>query len=129
VDPLEHLDYIPRDFFLDGDITTFNIPDHIKTIKSGAFRECTSLKGIVIPDGVDHIGSNAFEGCGYLKKVTIPNTVKTIGDHCFSRCFSLNNIIFKGTYDEWLSINTGWNWNKGVPTSCIIKCLDHRRTF
>jgi hypothetical protein len=123
------MDYIPADFFFDGDIITFDIPNHIKTIRSGAFRECTSLKSIVIPDGVEEVLDNAFEGCVDLKKITIPNTVKTIGSHCFSRCFSLNNIIFNGTGDEWFSIDKEWNWNKGVPTSCVTKCLDYRTTF
>lgn len=129
VDPLEYLDDIPYEFSCFRDITSFNIPDHVKEIGHGAFWKCTSLKSMVIPDGVEVIGNNAFEGCVDLKKVTIPNTVTKIGDCAFIRCTELNTIIFKGTWDEWVSVDVGWRWHEGVPTSCVIQCSDRRTTF
>lgn len=58
----------------DGNLEHINIPSHVTpyrfpvtSISSGAFRDYTSIKSIIIPNSVTSIGSGAFSGCSNLR--------------------------------------------------------------
>ena len=68
------------------------IPEGIKQIAGGAFRDCRSLTYITIPNSVTSIGRHAFYSCSSLTSVTIPNSVTSIGDRAFHYCSSLTSI-------------------------------------
>ena len=51
--------------------TVYEIPEHVTTIASGAFKDCLNLQEIIIPENVTRIGDDAFEGCINLKVVKI----------------------------------------------------------
>lgn len=46
------------------------LPESLKYIDQGAFRNCINLEEITIPKGVDRISRSIFWGCKNLKKVT-----------------------------------------------------------
>ena len=52
------------------------------------------IKDLVIPNSVTSIRSNAFRNCSSLTSVTIPSTVTSIGDNAFSGCDGV--LIFSG---------------------------------
>ena len=53
--------------FLDWDeVSTFTLPESLRTIGSAAFGGCRFLSGLTIPAAVDYIGDNAFAGCDNL---------------------------------------------------------------
>lgn len=58
-----------------------------------AFRNCFSLKSIIIPNSVTLIDEYAFHSCFSLTSVTIPNNVTFIGGYAFYRCLSLPSIV------------------------------------
>ncbi len=68
------------------------IPDGFTSIGSSAFRDCSSLTSVDIPEGVASIGSNAFYGCSNLTDIVIPDGVTSIGSEAFYNCSSLTNI-------------------------------------
>ena len=70
------------------------IPESVRYISSGAFKNCSSLTSIVIPEGVIEIGHDAFWGCTSLKSIVIPESVKKIGSSAFHGCTSLTDVIF-----------------------------------
>jgi hypothetical protein len=82
---------IVNQILLDGTTASgdVEIPDYVKKIKSGAFKNCTGLTKITIPDSVTEIGDDAFSGCTGLTEVIIPDSVKKIGSNAFAGCEKL----------------------------------------
>lgn len=78
----------------------------VKSIWDDAFKDCTSLKTVVIPTGVEYIGDNVFEGCTNLESITIPNSVKGIGYGSFYNCEKLKSI----TIPEGVTEIEGWTF-------------------
>ena len=65
----------------------------VTEIRTRAFRQCFSLKSVVIPDSVTSIEDSAFDGCSSLKTITIGNGVISIGEYAFYCCESLTSIV------------------------------------
>ena len=73
-------------------------PEHMLVTKDfnrigeSAFKNCMTLKDIVISESVTEIGSAAFFGCANLECVEIPDSVTTIGKWAFYGCSSLKKV-------------------------------------
>ena len=81
-----------------GDITktragVFVLPDNLKTIGSNAFRNCRSLKKLVVPQSVTNMGGTMLNGCTGLEELTIP---------------------YAGTRKEVTNAGGELNWNDSV---------------
>lgn len=87
INPLNYLDYIPKYYLRNTDISEFKIPDHIKRIDFNAFKNCNELKTVYIPKSVTSIDSGAFADCRNLTK-----------------------IIYDGTIDDWNNITFSDDW-------------------
>lgn len=126
-------------------ITTITLPDGLEEIGELAFAAC-SVTELIIPDSVTKIGNGALGyllithlslpkslalmegnllcGCSKLESLDIPSSVTSIGHGCLADCKNLNRIVYGGTTEQWVSIGKGYNWNKNVPTTCVIECTD-----
>jgi hypothetical protein len=62
------------------------VPPTVKSIKFGAFRECSRLTTATLLNGLEEIGKYAFYNCPSLQGITIPPAVKMINDGTFSGC-------------------------------------------
>ena len=60
------------------------IPDGIKMIRSGVFKECRNITSVVIPEGLESILWEAFMDCSSLKSVTVPESVERIETDAFA---------------------------------------------
>ena len=98
-----------------GNSPSVEIPSYITHIAIDAFKNCTSLKHLIIPggvrkimpsfkgclsleivemqDGVTDIGVDAFWLLPYLKKVIIPKSVQTISDSAFLNINYIQGIL------------------------------------
>ena len=117
-------------------ITSTTIDVHCKYIATNAFRNCYSLKSVVIPDSVISIGDYAFSACTALTSIIIPDSVTSIGDYAFMSCHKLMSTVIPDSVThmgkdvflgciyvtvikcEHESQPSGWdeNWNKSNKT-------------
>lgn len=79
--------------FENSDITGVTIPEGVRYINNGAFKECTSLKSVKFPNSLKRIGSVAFSGCTSLSSVTFGSGLKSIEYYGFSDCESLKKVV------------------------------------
>lgn len=70
---------------------TYEVPEGITQISSGAFKGQKNLTGVKLPSSLKTISSYAFAESG-LKEVTVPSSVTTLGDHAFEKCSSLTKV-------------------------------------
>ena len=106
-----------------GSLTSVIIPDSVTWIGEWAFSDCKSLTSVVISDSVTSIEWCLFYRCYSLTSITIPDSVTRIKDSAFCDCGSLTQIYFKGTKEQWNTVNkvSGWNEDTGNYT---IYCTD-----
>ncbi len=84
---------------------TFEVPDGILSIDSGAFAGCSSLTTITLPDSVTNIGKGAFLECGSLISITLPDSVTNIGKGAFLDCPDLTLTVTINSYAEQYCID------------------------
>ena len=71
----------------------FFVPNTIKSIGIGAFKQCEELTSVIIPEGVLEVGKNTFRDCKNLLFVKFPNSVISVGSLAFQNCDNLAQII------------------------------------
>ncbi len=72
-------------------ITTVNLPNSIKTIKSYAFSNCSNLVSLNIPQNLKIVGNFAFNNCINIKSIQLPDSVISIGENAFRSCKGFSN--------------------------------------
>ena len=84
---------IGDEVFENSDITGVTIPEGVRYINNGAFKNCTSLKNVKIPKSVQKIGGYAFYECSSLSSVTFSVGLKSIEDNAFGYCEALKKAV------------------------------------
>lgn len=79
--------------FENSDITGVTIPEGVRYINNGAFKNCTSLKNVKIPKSVQKIGEYAFYECSSLSSVTFSVGLKSIENNAFGYCEALKKVV------------------------------------
>ena len=72
--------------------TVLTIPEGIRKIADGAFRDCTTLTVVTVPATVREIGEAVFAGCTALTSVKLPDEITAIGAWAFSGCSALLSV-------------------------------------
>ena len=88
------------------------IANNVTIIENHAFAECNSLISITIPNGVTSIGDYAFANCSNLMRVVIGNGITTIGKYAFKDSHSLTTVYYTGELSEWEKVSVDYgNYN------------------
>lgn len=95
----------------------------VTSIGDRAFRDCSGLAEVTLQNGLKIIGSQAFLGCCKLAKITIPSSVMSIGESAFDAYKPITNITYRGTKEEWRSIQKGIFY-RDVTVQCTDGKLD-----
>ncbi len=93
-------------------------------LNDSAFRDCTSLKNLVLEEGKTSISARIFQGCTALKEVVIPASVTEIGYNVtspFNGCTGLESITFLNPNTEILPATVSGNESTAIPTNAVIK--------
>ena len=81
------------------------IPNSVKILEQGAFRNCINLKSVSLSDNITNIKPNTFRSCAKLKEITVPYNLKSIEENAFAGCIVLETIYYKKTMAEWQKID------------------------
>lgn len=65
----------------------------VSAIEKEAFKDCNSIKSVVIPETVKSIRDRAFYGCESLEKVRFLSESVSFGNGVFENCTSLSDVI------------------------------------
>ena len=68
------------------------IPEGIKIIGNGAFKNCDKLENLELGSEVEILRREAFRGCKALKSVNLPKNVRKIGESVFRDCISITSL-------------------------------------
>ena len=74
----------------------FNVPETVKYVRAGAFRNCVGLTEIVFINSSTEIGAFAFAGCTGLTKAELPSKLTEIREGTFAGCKALNDVTIPG---------------------------------
>ena len=104
-------------FYNCENLETIILPDSIISIGENTFCGCKNLTSITIPDSVTSIGKYAFYNCYNLSTITLPAGITSMGTGPFMYCNNLKEVYYKGTMNQWLSINYNSedNYNLSEP--------------
>lgn len=115
--------------YLNGELVTeLKIPDDVDVIPYSAFRECNSIKKVIINQsteikgeafiacrnltelelgkGVSKIDSSAFYGCFNLKQISFTKSVKDLSKYPFWDCDKLTDVYFYGSAEDYAAIKS-----------------------
>jgi len=76
-----------------NNIISVSFEGDVRSIRDGAFAQCSRLTSVVIPNSVESIGFGVFADCTGLTSVTIGSSVTSIGDYAFVGCTALTHVI------------------------------------
>ena len=74
--------------------------ESVKSIGHMGFRDCDSLKKIIIPASVTNIDPHAFMGCDGLESVTLSEGVESIDEAAFDGCPLLKAVFIPENVSE-----------------------------
>ena len=75
------------------------MPDTVRVIRNGAFRNCSHMKLSELPSSLLEIGGSAFQGCKSICELVLPEGLIKIADDAFLCCYSLISLVNNSSLD------------------------------
>lgn len=91
-------------------------------ILSYSFQGCINVKRIVLSEGIKQIAQYAFYECKNLEELVLPSSLESLNG-IFYNCSKLKSINYRGTVEQWNSIEFSNEWSYGSSVSTIV-CSD-----
>ena len=108
--------------FYNSGITSIEFSSTLETIGSYAFRGCSGLTEVDLSKctSLTSIGWSAFDGCSGLTSIIFPSSLTSIESAAFYHCSGLETLEYKGTIEQWLSMEFGSIWMGGSSHTFIV---------
>jgi hypothetical protein len=74
------------------DVTRVIVHPLVKVIRGKAFFRCSTLMTVVLGEGLEEIGKMAFRECASLRDIMIPNSVRVIQEEAFNWSMDLTTV-------------------------------------
>lgn len=110
----------------DGDVLGW----HNGSTVGGPLTNNKMIKTIIFPDSVSKFSVRTFASCSNLISISIPAGLTTwdrmVGSNAsytLAYCTSLTDITYRGTIEQWKSIDKGRWWKNNVPAN-VVHCSD-----
>lgn len=93
---------------------------------SGIFANCKNLASVVLTEGISVLSAGMFYGCESLTELVIPQSVATVQTHALFGCLQLKQIVFRGTAEEWKTIEKESEWIRkdNIISDLSVICSD-----
>ena len=124
---MSHKDRLLEDIFAGREeLEEVILPDSVKVIGEGSFRNCTSLRTVKLGEGLEEIYSRAFSNTA-LERITLPRSLKYVGQkefsgpRPFSECSRLAAFEMEGE-GELLKVIDGVLYQKTDNGLVLIYC-------
>ena len=101
IDPLPYMSFVPPYFFINRS-------------------RMTSIK---LPEGIAKLYVESFAECFDLKEIELLSTLQVINTGAFHDQNKLEKIIYRGTKDQWRSVNVFYRKNNNL-FRCGVMCAD-----
>lgn len=101
LNPLEHVERVPRAYLQGSTMESVDLPEGIKVIDEYAFSNMNKLSEITIPESCEVVERGAFECCKELTTVRIKNKNTQFGDKVFYLCFILLDMYYPGSVNQF----------------------------
>ena len=119
-------DFVIIDDFLikyKGKSTVISIPDNVKKIAKGAFKNNGYIVKAVLPDTITELDDDVFYGCSKLRTIVLSENLLSIGYKAFKGCSVLSEVNFEVcenlssiAYDAF----DGTLWLNSYVDPCVI---------
>ncbi len=76
------------------------VPDSIKYLVEGAFKNNTIIRSIIFPDAIEEMPKEVLYGCINLSEIKLPASLRKIGEKAFYGCQNLKQITFPQTVES-----------------------------
>lgn len=71
---------------------SIEVPEGVREIGPGAFKECLQLQSVVLPSTLTRLGDEAFRGCSGLRSIRLGADVGYVGHSAFRDCVRLESV-------------------------------------
>lgn len=107
--------YIGDYLFRGCAVETINFGKTLTGIGNSCFRDCTSLKSVVLPASLETLSTYVFMDCTALESATVNGSVSTLKDRVFKGCTALKDLTLSGSI-------TSITYNGEKNASSFNKC-------
>lgn len=83
---------VPSSVLQESLATKVTVSEGVTVIGNSAFKNCKSLKEVLLPSTLTTIELSAFTGCSALETISIPASVTELPSYCFDGCSALTTV-------------------------------------
>ena len=104
------------------DIVSVSIPGTVKKTSASCFKNCTSIKNIILNEGVEWIVASTFNNTA-IEEIKLPKSLTKISNYAFGDCPNLKDIYINSNADISASV---FNASKAIEN---VYCYSNNTVF